>query len=113
MYQDQLEVIFNDSRIREVRLRLQSNPFEVFMKNYMESQHYKIGYRTQGVLDVKCPTKRVTNYVTYDYKCDCFGQERTGIPCCHLLCAAKSDTIPYIKLINPRWLVDPDEPALG
>lgn len=39
-----------------------------------------------------------------DWRCDCYEQEKTGVPCPHLIMTARS--VPeksYVDLFNPRW----------
>lgn len=104
VYQDQIEEIFEDQRIKHVRESIDTEVFKIFVQNYIEAKCYtRVRSTTEEGIEIE-NTVSGQNYNLSNWNCSCDEKQRTGLPCSHLLCVAlETPGMSYFQLISKRW----------
>lgn len=108
IYQDCIEDVFYDPRIKHVRDSLDSGVFKIFIQNYTEAVCFtQIKPTEEGENEeiIKVANTRSGDiFELQGWTCTCQETKRTGLPCPHLLAVAiETKELSYMSLIKERW----------
>jgi hypothetical protein len=96
--------------VESVRATLGHKIFERFFDNYVKGMsQYRVKLLTKDprtdtyLIDVECIRSGELLRV-HNWSCVCNEQLKTGLPCPHILCAARQiESKRYLELIRQRW----------
>ena len=107
--------VFGDARICAMQKKLDSKVFFRLMKNYIASFGLAVASKDESADPPNYKLKTKEGHVlgfTLNYRfCPCGLKYQEGLPCQHMLVILRADRgIRLEDIINPRWLIDEEEP---